>query len=156
MAVTHFVTHFTQVSRHFGVYCRKQKYSLGKTVMKMWSQMQKRASVQLLHGQMNLDLLFESEGVLKIFPQTNRDKGVCRTSTATLGLDNIHLLKYQCCARVSPGTREPDPWAKIFQNRTGTARISESVLELEPELPKALGQFQNLSFFWNESSHLKK
>ena len=23
----------------------------------------------------------------------------------------------QCCARVSPGAREPDPWAKIFQNR---------------------------------------
>ena len=25
MAVTHFVPHFTHVSRHFGVYCRKQK-----------------------------------------------------------------------------------------------------------------------------------
>ena len=35
MAVTHFVTHFTHVSRHFGVYCRKQnKKCLGKTVWK--------------------------------------------------------------------------------------------------------------------------
>ena len=25
MAVTHFVRHFTHVSRHFGVHCRKQK-----------------------------------------------------------------------------------------------------------------------------------
>ena len=40
MAVTHFVTHFTHVSRHFGVYCRKQnKKCLGKTVLKMGSQM---------------------------------------------------------------------------------------------------------------------
>ena len=34
------LTHFTHVSRHFGVYCRKQKQKkLGKTVLKMWSQM---------------------------------------------------------------------------------------------------------------------
>ena len=39
MAVTHFVTHFTHVSRHLGVYCRKQKNCWGKTVMKLWSQM---------------------------------------------------------------------------------------------------------------------
>ena len=37
-AVTHFVTHFTHVSRHFGVESRKQKNCLGKTVLKMWSQ----------------------------------------------------------------------------------------------------------------------
>ena len=40
MAVTHFVTHFTHVSRHFGVYSRIQKKNcLGKTVLKIWSQM---------------------------------------------------------------------------------------------------------------------
>ena len=38
IAVTHFVTHFTHVYRHFAVYCRKQKNCLGKTVFKMWSQ----------------------------------------------------------------------------------------------------------------------
>ena len=39
MAVTHFVTQFTHVSRHFGVCSRKQnKNYLGKTVLKMWSQ----------------------------------------------------------------------------------------------------------------------
>ena len=32
------VTHFTHVSRQFGVYCRKQKNCWGKTVLKMWSQ----------------------------------------------------------------------------------------------------------------------
>ena len=31
MAVTHFVTQFTHVSRHFEVYSRKEKYCLGKT-----------------------------------------------------------------------------------------------------------------------------
>ena len=38
MAVTHFVTHFTHVSRHFGVYCKNNKNCWGKTVLKMWSQ----------------------------------------------------------------------------------------------------------------------
>ena len=39
MAVTHFVTQFTHVSRHFGVYSRKQnKKCLGKTVLIMWFQ----------------------------------------------------------------------------------------------------------------------
>ena len=38
MAVTFFVTHFTHVSRHFAVYCKKHKKSLGKTVLKIWSQ----------------------------------------------------------------------------------------------------------------------
>ena len=28
MAVTHFVTHFTHVSRHSGIYCRKQQKKL--------------------------------------------------------------------------------------------------------------------------------
>ena len=36
---------------------------------------------------------------------------------------------------------------KSFRTGPGTARISESVLEPEPEVPKALGQFQNLNFF---------
>ena len=36
---------------------------------------------------------------------------------------------------------------KSFRTGPGTARISESVLEPEPEPPKALGQFQNPSFF---------
>ena len=40
----------------------------------------------------------------------------------------------QCCARVSPGT---DP---------GTGKISQSVLEPDPEPPKALGQFRNVFF----------
>ena len=35
---------------------------------------------------------------------------------------------------------------KSFRTGPGTARISESVLEPEPEPPKALGQFDNLSF----------
>ena len=38
MSVMHFVTQFTQVSRHFLVYSRKSKKKLGKTVWKMWSQ----------------------------------------------------------------------------------------------------------------------
>ena len=35
---------------------------------------------------------------------------------------------------------------KSFLTGPKTARISESVLETEPEPPKALGQFQNLIF----------
>ena len=43
MAVTHFVTQFTHVSRHFGVYSRKQKNNyLGKTVLKIWSQIKNK------------------------------------------------------------------------------------------------------------------
>ena len=38
MAIAHFVMQFTHVSRHFGVYSRKQKNSLGRTVLNMWSQ----------------------------------------------------------------------------------------------------------------------
>ena len=38
MAVTHFVTQFTHISRHPRVKNRKQKKCLGKTVLKMWSQ----------------------------------------------------------------------------------------------------------------------
>ena len=34
MAVTHFVTQFTHVSRHLGVFSKKQKKCLGKTVHK--------------------------------------------------------------------------------------------------------------------------
>ena len=66
----------------------------------------------------------------------------------------------QCCARVSPGTREPDPWKKIHQNRTrnhqkikvssrtgtGTAKGCVSVLKLEKALkgqhpPQELNNF---------------
>ena len=36
---------------------------------------------------------------------------------------------------------------KSFRTGPGTARISESVLEPEPEPPKALGQFQNHNYF---------
>ena len=32
---------------------------------------------------------------------------------------------------------------KSFRSELGTAKISESVLEMEPELQKALGQFKN-------------
>ena len=51
----------------------------------------------------------------------------------------------QCCARVSPGTREPDPWEKIHQNRTrnrqkikvssrtGTGTAERCVSVLKPE-----------------------
>ena len=56
---------------------------------------------------------------------------------------------------VFPGAREPDPWAKILKNRTrnrqkihastrtgpGTAKISKTVLEPDPELPDDLSQF---------------
>ena len=42
MAVTHFVTQFTHVSRNFGHYSRKQKKYLGKTGLKMWSQIYKK------------------------------------------------------------------------------------------------------------------
>ena len=38
MAVTQFVPQFTHVSRHFQILDRKQKISLGQTVLKMWSQ----------------------------------------------------------------------------------------------------------------------
>ena len=34
MAITHFLTQFTHVSRHFGVNSRKQKKWVGKTVLK--------------------------------------------------------------------------------------------------------------------------
>ena len=58
-----------------------------------------------------------------------------------------------------PGSVQvPKNWTrgqKSFRTGPGTAIISESVLEPEPELPKALGQFQYLNF-WNVSSHLKK
>ena len=37
MAVTHFVTQVTHVSRHYGVYNKKQKKWLGIIVLKMWS-----------------------------------------------------------------------------------------------------------------------
>ena len=37
LAVTHFATHFTHVSRHFAILSRKQKKCLEKTVLKMWS-----------------------------------------------------------------------------------------------------------------------
>ena len=36
---------------------------------------------------------------------------------------------------------------KSFRTGPGTARISQSVLEPEPEPPRALGQFQNLNCF---------
>ena len=42
MAVTHFVTQFTHVSRHFGLYSRKQTNFFGKTVLKMRSQIYKK------------------------------------------------------------------------------------------------------------------
>ena len=65
---------------------------------------------------------------------------VCKVYTGS------HLK--QCCARVSPGTREPDPWEKIHQNRTqnrqkikvssrtgtGTAECCVSVLKPEKSL----------------------
>ena len=44
---------------------------------------------------------------------------------------------------------------KSFRTGPGTARISESVLEPEPEPPKALGQFQNLIFFGMSAPTLK-
>ena len=46
-AVTHFVTHFTHVSRHFGVYCTKQKKYLEKTGLKMLSQMLTKNGVKV-------------------------------------------------------------------------------------------------------------
>ena len=82
----------------------------------------------------------------------------------------VHFLRYfflifsafQCCARVSPGTQEPDPWKKIHQNRTrncqkikvssrtGTGTAERCVSVLKPE--KALkGQHQPHEineFFW--------
>ena len=45
---------------------------------------------------------------------------------------------------------------KSFRTGPGTGKISESVLKPEPEQLKALGQFQNLIFFGNINSHLKK
>ena len=58
-------------------------------------------------------------------------------------------------ARVFPGAREPDPWAKILKNRTrnrqkihastrngpGIAQKSKTVLEPDPEPPDDLSQF---------------
>ena len=58
--------------------------------------------------------------------------------------------KSSCISVLCPGqssTREPDPGQKSFRTGPGTARISESVLEPEPEPPKALSQFQNRIFF---------
>ena len=54
-------------------------------------------------------------------------------------------LARQCCARVGSGTREPDPWIKIPQNRTqncqktrvssrtGTGTVKGSGSVLKPE-----------------------
>ena len=47
MAVRHFVTNFTYVSRHFGVYCRKEEEKIVKTVLKMWSQMFKKNGLRV-------------------------------------------------------------------------------------------------------------
>ena len=71
----------------------------------------------------------------------------------TIGVDQVYISMFyrgvmQCCARVSPGTREPDPWEKIHQNRTrnrqkikvssrtgtGTAKRCVSVLKPEKAL----------------------
>ena len=41
------MTHFTHVSSHFGVYCRIQKNYLGKTVLKMWSQILTKNNVKV-------------------------------------------------------------------------------------------------------------
>ena len=68
--------------------------------------------------------------------------------------------KDQCCARVSPGNREPDPWEKIHLNRTrnrqkikvssGTATAKRCVSVLKPE--KALKSqhppHEINEFFW--------
>ena len=45
----HFVTQFTQVSRHFLVYSRKSKKKLGKTVWKMWSQICEKKNGLCVH-----------------------------------------------------------------------------------------------------------
>ena len=45
---------------------------------------------------------------------------------------------------------------KSLRTGPGTARISESVLEPEPEPPKSLGQFQNLNFFGMSAPTLTK
>ena len=42
MVVTHFVTQFTHVSRHFGVNSRKQKQMFIKNCLKTWSQIRKK------------------------------------------------------------------------------------------------------------------
>ena len=66
----------------------------------------------------------------------------------TIMLVDPYFNSLQCCARVSPGTREPDPWEKIHQNRTrnrqkinvssrtgtGTAECCVSVLKPEKAL----------------------
>ena len=68
----------------------------------------------------------------------------------------------QCCARVSPGTREPDPWEKIHQNRTrnrqkikvssrtgtGTAERCVSVLKPEKALKGEHPPHEINDFFW--------
>ena len=68
----------------------------------------------------------------------------------------------QCCARVSPGTQEPDPWEKIHQNRTrnrqkikvssrtgtGTAKRFVSVLKPEKALKGQHPPQEINEFFW--------
>ena len=50
MSVTHFMTQFTQVSRHFLVNNRKQtKKGLGKTILKMWFQICENNSLRKIY-----------------------------------------------------------------------------------------------------------
>ena len=74
----------------------------------------------------------------------------------------IYFYSNQCCARVSPGTREPDPWEKIHQNRTrnrqkikvssrtgtGTAERCVSVLKPEKSLKGHHPPHEINEFFW--------
>ena len=58
----------------------------------------------------------------------------------TLTLSTCEYVN-QCCARVFPGTREPDPWQKYYRTGPGTARKSMQVLEPDPEPPGGSSQF---------------
>ena len=62
----------------------------------------------------------------------------------------------QCCARVSPGTREPDPLAKIFQNRTRNRQNIWVSSRTGTGTAKGSGSVPKPELFWNVSSHLKK
>ena len=57
----HFVSQFAHVSRHFGVYTysRKQEKYLGKTVLRMWSQIKRKISY------VSTKLLFEKSAKTK-------------------------------------------------------------------------------------------
>ena len=61
----------------------------------------------------------------------------------------------QCCARVLPGTREPDPWAKIFQNRTRNRQNISVSSRTGTETAKGSRSVSKPELFWHVSSHLK-